>query len=77
MHGVLHIGWVPDGHGGYRGQMAVLVKPNGLLGTAYMAAIKPFRHVIVYPAMLRGFERKWSERVAASDASAPVRCCRA
>jgi hypothetical protein len=77
MHGVLHIGWVPDGHGGYRGQMAVLVKPNGLLGTAYMAAIKPFRHVIVYPAMLRAFERKWDERVAASDASAPVRCCRA
>jgi hypothetical protein len=29
VHGVLHIGWVPDGSGGYRGQMAVLVKPNG------------------------------------------------
>ena len=29
----------PDGSGGYRGQMAVLVKRNGLLGTAYMAAI--------------------------------------
>ena len=39
MHGVMHLGWVPDGRGGYRGQMAVLVKPNGLLGTAYMAAI--------------------------------------
>ncbi len=25
--------WVPDGSGGYRGQMAVLVKPNRLLGT--------------------------------------------
>ena len=32
MHGVLHLGWVPDGSGAYRGQMAVLVKPNGLLG---------------------------------------------
>ena len=30
-HAVMHIGWVPDGAGGYRGQMAVLVKPNGLL----------------------------------------------
>ena len=30
----MHIGWVPDGAGGYRGQMAVLVKPNGLLGAA-------------------------------------------
>jgi hypothetical protein len=62
MHGVLHLGWVPDGTGGYRGQMAVLVKPNGLLGTAYMAAIKPFRHLIVYPAMVRGWGRVWRER---------------
>ena len=53
MHGVMHLGWVPDGTGGYRGQMAVLVKPNGLLGTAYMAAIRPFRHLIVYPPMMR------------------------
>jgi len=53
MHGVLHIGRVPDGSGGYRAQMAVLVKPNGLLGAAYMAAIRPFRHLVVYPAILR------------------------
>ena len=53
MHAVLHLGWVRDGTGGYRGQMAVLVKPNGLLGTAYMAAIRPLRHLIVYPPMLR------------------------
>jgi hypothetical protein len=62
MHGVMHIGLVPDGSGGYRGQMAVLVKPNGLLGQAYMAAIRPFRHWIVYPPMLRDFERNWRER---------------
>jgi uncharacterized protein DUF2867 len=59
MHGVMHIGRVPDGTGGYRAQMAVLVKPNGLLGDAYMAAIRPFRHLIVYPAMLRQGEREW------------------
>jgi hypothetical protein len=59
MHGVMHLGWVPDGSGGYRGQMAVLVKPNGLLGTAYMAAIKPFRHLIVYPPMIRQIGRDW------------------
>ena len=53
MHGVMHIGRVPDGSGGFRAQMAVLVKPNGLLGSAYMAAIRPFRHLIVYPALLR------------------------
>jgi hypothetical protein len=59
MHGVMHLGWVPDGQGGYRGQMAVLVKPNGLLGHAYMAAIRPFRHVLVYPPMLRQIGREW------------------
>jgi Protein of unknown function (DUF2867) len=35
------------------------VKPNGLLGTAYMAAITPFRHVIIYPPMIREIERDW------------------
>src|SRR3954447_7198218 len=43
MHGVMHLGLVPDGTGGHRGQMAVLVKPNGPFGKTYMAAIKPFR----------------------------------
>jgi hypothetical protein len=59
VHGVMHIGWVPDGTGGYRGQMAVLVKPNGRLGTAYMAAIMPFRHLIVYPPLMREIGRDW------------------
>jgi hypothetical protein len=62
MHGVMHLSWVPDEAGGYRGQMAVLVKPNGMLGTAYMAAIAPFRHLIVYPPLLRDIEREWRER---------------
>jgi hypothetical protein len=59
MHGVLHLGWVPDGSGGYRGQMAVLVKPNGWVGRAYMAAIKPFRLLLVYPGLMRTIERGW------------------
>jgi len=59
VHTVMHIGWVPDETGGHRGQMSVLVKPNGLFGRAYMAAIAPFRHVIVYPAMLSSIGRKW------------------
>src|SRR5207249_1472519 len=45
MHGVMHIGRVPEEGGSSRIQMAVLVKPNGLLGNAYMAAIRPFRHL--------------------------------
>ena len=59
MHGVLHLGWVPAPGGGYRGQLAVLVKRNGRLGGAYMAAIRPFRHLIVYPTMTREFARTW------------------
>jgi hypothetical protein len=62
VHGVLHIGWVPDGAGGFRGQMAVYVKPNGLLGTGYLAAIRPFRHLFVYPAMLRQIGQVWRAR---------------
>jgi hypothetical protein len=61
MHGILHLGWVPDGRGGWRGQLAVLVKPNGRAGSAYMAFIKPFRHLIVYPALGRVWERHWRQ----------------
>ena len=39
--------------------MTVLVKRNGLLGTAYMAAITLFRHLIIYPPMIREIERDW------------------
>ena len=59
VHGVLHLGWVPDESGGYRGQMAVLVKPNGLLGSAYMAVIGPARHLVVYPLMMREIGERW------------------
>jgi hypothetical protein len=38
--------------------MAVLVKPNGLFGSAYMAAIRSFRHLIVYPRLIREIERR-------------------
>jgi Protein of unknown function (DUF2867) len=63
VHGVMHVGWVPDGTGGYRGQMAVLVRPNGALGVAYLAAIAPFRHLVVYPLMLRDIGRAWRQSV--------------
>ena len=70
VHGVLHVGWVRDHTGGYRGQMAVLVKPNGLLGSGYMAAIAPFRHRIVYPSMMRQIGRAWQARRPGSLAPA-------
>jgi hypothetical protein len=60
VHTVMHIGWVPDGAGGHRGQMAVLVKPNGVFGAAYMACIKPLRYLGVYPALLKMIARGWA-----------------
>ncbi len=69
VHGVMHVGWVPDGAGGYRGQMAVLVKPNGMLGTGYMTAIRPFRDLIVYPALMRGVGQRWRPVAGGSEAS--------
>jgi hypothetical protein len=61
VHSVMHIGWVSDdsGGGGYHAQMAVLVKPNGRFGKAYMAAIKPFRYALVYPLLLKSIRRRW------------------
>ena len=60
VHGVMHLAWVDLGDGRYQGQMAVYVKPRGLLGKGYMALIKPFRHLVVYPALMRQMERAWN-----------------
>jgi len=73
MHGVVHIGRVPDETAGYRARMAIMVKPNGLPGNAYMAAIRPLRHLIVYPPMLREMGRKWATAThSASSRGAPT-----
>ncbi len=65
VHSLMHIGWVPDDSGsGYHAQMAVLVKPNGRLGKAYVAAIKPFRYALVYPLLLRSIGRQWQTQAA-------------
>ena len=40
--------------------MAVLVKPNGLLGRLYMAGIAPLRHRLVYPQLMANIGRGWT-----------------
>jgi hypothetical protein len=62
VHGVMHLSWVERGDGLYQAQMAVYVKPRGLFGKGYMALIKPFRYLIVYPALTRQTERMWNAR---------------
>jgi hypothetical protein len=63
VHGVMHIAWVErDDDDLHEAQMAVYVKPRGRFGQAYMAFIKPFRYLIVYPALERQLARTWSRR---------------
>ena len=63
VHAVLHLAWVDQGEGRYRGQLAVLVEPRGLIGKGYMVCIKPFRYLVVYPALMRSIERAWKRRL--------------
>jgi Protein of unknown function (DUF2867) len=64
VHAVLHLAWVEQGKGRHRGQMGVYVKPRGKLGATYMALIRPFRHLIVYPALTRQIGRAWQAHPA-------------
>ncbi|MFC0597995.1 DUF2867 domain-containing protein [Streptomyces palmae] len=61
-HTVCHLSRVPAGDGGYELRMAALDKPGGLLGRIYLADIKPFRYLIIYPALTRRWERAWLNR---------------
>ncbi|MEV0195282.1 DUF2867 domain-containing protein [Nonomuraea sp. NPDC050691] len=62
VHTVMHLGWVQGADGEHELRMAVLVKHNGWFGRLYMAAIAPFRHLIVYPALTRRWEQAWRRR---------------
>jgi len=64
VHAGLHLGWYQDGSGLYHAEMAVYVKAKGWLGKYYMAAIKPFRRFLVYPALMKAVARVWQQRVA-------------
>ncbi|KOX14082.1 DUF2867 domain-containing protein [Nocardiopsis sp. NRRL B-16309] len=62
VHTVMHLGWVRGANGDHELRMAVLVKPNGWFGRLYMAAIAPFRYLVVYPALTRQWEHAWLHR---------------
>ena len=66
VHGILHLAWVEEREGWHRPQMAVYVRPRGVLGELYMALIGPFRHWIVYPALLRQIGHAWEVRRSAA-----------
>jgi len=64
VHAVMHLTWIERDDGQYRGQMGVYVKPRGTFGSSYMALIAPFRHRVVYPALMRQIENAWNVRMA-------------
>jgi hypothetical protein len=66
VHTVMHLGWAQGPQEDYELRMAVLVKPNGRFGRAYMAFIAPFRYLIVYPALTRHWERAWLKETGQS-----------
>ena len=64
-----HFGKVVKSDGKFGVQMSIYVKPKGWLGTCYMALIKPFRLLIVYPAMLRLIGHQWNKYQQETQAS--------
>ncbi len=64
VHTAMHLGWAQDDNGGHELRMTVLVKPNGLMGRLYLAAIAPIRHLVVLPIFLRRWEHAWRDATA-------------
>ncbi len=56
-----HLGKVMVGQNTYAIHMTIYVKPKGPLGEIYMQIIKPFRHYIVYPVMLKIIGKQWDK----------------
>jgi hypothetical protein len=54
IHALLHVGLTAEG-----ASLAVYVKHRGVASKLYMAAIAPFRHLLVYPPMVRAIEAAW------------------
>lgn len=62
VHAAVHFAWVATDDETYVGQMGIYVKNRGKLGQIYMPAIAPFRHYIVYPALMRRLGPAWLQR---------------
>jgi hypothetical protein len=56
---------------GYLAYLAVYVQPVHRFTRLYMAAIAPFRRLVVYPAIIRKVQRAWAERYGDSRLAQP------
>lgn len=61
VHAACHLGKVMVGENTYAIHLTIYVKPKGLFGQIYMQIIKPFRHYIVYPVMLKIIGKQWDK----------------
>ena len=63
VHAFLALALTPS-PGGYTLYLAIYVKPVSRLTTLYMALIDPVRRLVVYPALGRHAQRRWSRTYA-------------
>ena len=63
VHAFLALALTPS-PGGYTLYLAIYVKPVSRLTTLYMALIDPFRRLVVYPALGRQAQQRWSRTYA-------------
>jgi Protein of unknown function (DUF2867) len=59
VHAFLALALTPS-PGGYMLYLAIYVKPVSSFSTLYMALIDPFRRLVVYPALGRHAQQRWS-----------------
>lgn len=67
VHAMMHLGRVPISATKWSPQLGVYAKTRGRLGVFYMGLISPFRHHIVYPAMMRTARNGWPDYARAHD----------
>lgn len=60
IHALLHLSWVETAGGRRSVVLAVYVKSRGWQSRAYLALIRPFRHLVVYPAWIAHLTRTWA-----------------
>ena len=65
VHAFLALALTPSA-AGYTLYLAVYVKPVSRFSTLYMALIDPFRRLVVYPALGRHAQQRWSRTYASA-----------
>jgi len=63
VHGFLALALTPSPEG-YTLYLAIYVKPVSRLTALYMALIDPFRRLVVYPALGKHTQQRWSRMYA-------------